>query len=156
MKQTQDVRTLQMDDVPYTVYSPQTNQLLDLYTDTNHRQPAAPSINNHAVDACTDTNQPQLLHPCTTHRGPLEYAVGSHLECSACRIRDSPLPHFPNRCHSSHLPTVAIKPSSRRLHGHQSASALTPMHHTSWTAGIRARGVVAHRNVLNPTSYLQA
>jgi hypothetical protein len=37
-----------MDDVPYTVYSPQTNQLLDLYTDTNHRQPAAPSINNHA------------------------------------------------------------------------------------------------------------
>ena len=48
-----------------------------------------PSQSSRPVDACTDTNQPQLLHPCTTHRGPLEYAVGSHLECSACRIRDS-------------------------------------------------------------------
>ena len=53
-----------------------------------------PSQSSRPVDACTDTNQPQLLHPCTTHRGPLEYAVGSHLECSACQIRDSPFRTF--------------------------------------------------------------
>ena len=99
--------------------------LLELYTDTNHRQLSIQCIRHHAPlesanesyllccvnrirashfrtlqtcgvlqrtslrDLNTDTNQPQLLDPCTTHHGPLEYAVGSHLECSACRIRDS-------------------------------------------------------------------
>ena len=48
-----------------------------------------------------------------------------------------PLSHFPNRCHSSHRPAVAIKRSTRPLHGHQSASARGSRHRTSWAAGIR-------------------
>ena len=47
------------------------------------------------------------------------------------------LPHFSNRCHSSHRPAVAITPSTRPLHGHQSASARGSRHRTSWAAGIR-------------------
>ena len=39
----------------------------------------------------------------------------------------------------SHRPTVAIKHSIRRLHGHQSASAFRAVHCTSWAAaGIRS------------------
>ena len=48
---------------------------------------ARPSQSSRLLDLYTDTNQPQLSDPCTAHHGPLEYAVGSHLQCCATRIR---------------------------------------------------------------------
>ena len=42
-----------------------------------------PSQSSSLLDLCTDTNQPQLADPGTAHHGPLEYALGPHLQCPA-------------------------------------------------------------------------
>ena len=48
-----------------------------------------PLQSSSLLDPCTHTNQRQLLEPRTTRHVPLEYAVGPHLQCYACRMRDS-------------------------------------------------------------------
>ena len=110
------------------------------------RQPL-PRLDTFQADATPHTNRPLTLHGHQSasalrpmHHTSWAAGIRSGISPRVLCLPDTrqPLPHFPNRCHSSHRPTVAIKPSSRPLHGHQSASALRPMHHTSWTAGIRS------------------
>ncbi len=82
---------------------------------SSHRPPSQAS---RLFDLCTDINQPQLSDPCTTHHAPLEYAVGSHLHCCACRISAS-------RFHTFQAADAAPRTARRRKQAVYSTSART-------------------------------
>eukprot|EP01043_Picozoa_sp_COSAG02_P056102 COSAG02_NODE_6603_length_3466_cov_16.150876_4_plen_320_part_01 len=107
----------------YAIASYALSKPMPLLTPTDRRNQAVQSI------PCTHTNQPQLLDPCTTHHGPLEYAVGSHL------IRDSLFRTFQtDATPHTDRPSQSSRPVNPYTHAHPSASALRSKHHTSWAA----------------------
>ena len=101
----------------------------------------------------TDTNHHKLVEPYTRYRAVLEYAIGTHVQCFANRVRAP-------AAVSGISPRVLFLPDTRQplprldtfqadatphtnrpltLNGHQSASALRPMHHTSsYAAGMHS------------------
>ena len=88
-----------------------------------------PSQSSRLFDPCTDTNQRQLLDPCTN--GPLGCGPESHLQCSASRVRDSHLSTLQiDGVPSYRLPSATMQ-STGALHGHQSASAFGSMPQTA-------------------------
>eukprot|EP01043_Picozoa_sp_COSAG02_P020449 COSAG02_NODE_1009_length_15234_cov_9.594423_16_plen_171_part_01 len=116
----------------------------------NMRQPLP-----HFPNRCHSSHRPAVAIKRST-QPPHGHQSASALESSSRiqaphamgRTRTSPLvlclpnmrqllPHFSNRCHSSHRPAVAIKRSTQPLHEHQSASARRSRHRTPWDAGVR-------------------
>ena len=89
-----------------------------VHTSANKRQTPSTPRQQRRYDLCTDINQPQLSDPCTTHHAPLDYAVGSHLQCCACRIRAS-------RFHTFQAADAAPRTARRRKQAVYSTSART-------------------------------
>ena len=73
-------------EVPYALYHWVVENQTESYTGATPRTDR-PSQSSGLLDLCTNTNQPQLADPGTALHGPLEYALGPHLQCYAYRMR---------------------------------------------------------------------